>query len=178
MHSSISSISKTADKECTTPHHSCLCLCWLGRYKITCTIHIYIKVQYPFSARNGFSLLFNIFGWKGISIIFIIRQEAERHKEHLSLLETEASHGVGGILSRNCSEIDWTFEYGPPFLHMSLPMCGDVIRPNMILKRENLTCELDPAFLPNNQVTKNWKEGKIVSDTESVQNLYVCICIY
>ena len=75
-----------------------------------------------------------------------IRQEAERHENHLRLLETEA-----GILSRNCSEIDWTFEYGPPFLHMSLPMCGDVIRPNMILKRENLTCELDPAFLPNNQ---------------------------
>ena len=79
-----------------------------------------------------------------------IRQEADRHENHLRLLETEA-RDVGGILSRNCSEIDWTFEYGPPFLHMSLPMCGDVIRPNMILKRENLTCELDPAFLPNNQ---------------------------
>ena len=79
-----------------------------------------------------------------------IRQEAHRHENHLRLLETEA-RDVGGILSRNCSEIDWTFEYGPPFLHMSLPMCGDVIRPNMILKRENLTCELDPAFLPNNQ---------------------------
>ena len=77
-----------------------------------------------------------------------IRQEAERHDNHLRLLESEAEKG---ILSRNCSEIDWTFEYGPPFLHMSLPMCGDVIRPNMILKRENMTCELDPAYLPNNQ---------------------------
>ena len=78
------------------------------------------------------------------------RKEAEKHKNHLRLLENAATD-VGGILSRNCSEIDWTFEYGPPFLHMSLPMCGDVIKPNMILKRQNLTCELNPFFLPNNQ---------------------------
>ena len=129
------------------PLHSCLSLCWLGRYKTTSS-------SISFQCKKRFRPPFNFFGGN-VSIIFIIRQEAERHEEHLSLLETEARHGVGGILSRNCSEIDWTFEYGPPFLHMSLPMCGDVIRPNMILKRENLTCELDPAFLPNNQVKEN-----------------------
>ena len=55
------------------------------------------------------------------------------------------------ILSRNCSEIDWIFNYSTPFLHQSLPVCGDVIRPNMILQRQNLTCQLDPFFLPNNK---------------------------
>ena len=55
-----------------------------------------------------------------------------------------------GLLSRNCSELDWTFYYESPFLHMSLPVCGDVIKPAMILQRQNLTCDLDPGFLPNN----------------------------
>ena len=101
-----------------------------------------------------------------------IRQEAERHDNHLRLLETEAGKG---ILSRNCSEIDWTFEYGPPFLHMSLPMCGDVIRPNMILKRENLTCELDPAFLPNNQTSDCVEELMTTSEGAGVTKLVIVI---
>ena len=57
------------------------------------------------------------------------------------------------ILSRNCSDIDWVFQYEPPFLHQSLPVCGDVIQPKMILQRQNQSCHLDPLFLPNNQTT-------------------------
>lgn len=71
---------------------------------------------------------------------------AEKHNKELQKLTSGLS-----ILSRNCSELDWEFRYESPFLHMALPACGDVIKPAMILQRQNLTCQLDPAFLPNNQ---------------------------
>ena len=28
-----------------------------------------------------------------------------------------------------CTEIDWTFSQAPPFAHLKLPVCGDVIKP-------------------------------------------------
>ena len=55
------------------------------------------------------------------------------------------------ILSRNCSDIDWIFKFAPPFLHQSLPVCGDVIQPSLFLRRQNLTCQLAPLYLPNKQ---------------------------
>jgi len=49
-----------------------------------------------------------------------------------------------------CPEINWTFQYKRPFLHMSLPKCGDVIQPKMFLYHNTTSCQLQPFYLPNN----------------------------
>ena len=76
------------------------------------------------------------------------RETSEQHERELTAMRGKSS---SSILSRNCSDIDWTFRFAPPFLHQSLPVCGDVIKPNVILRRQNSSCQLDPLYLPNNQ---------------------------
>ena len=60
-----------------------------------------------------------------------VNNAAKEHTEHILRLEAIGMEGVRekNLLSINCSEIDWTFHYQPPFLHQKLPKCGDVIQP-------------------------------------------------
>ena len=62
--------------------------------------------------------------WFGLTKLQLEKM-AEKHKRELQSLNASSS----SILSRTCPEIDWTFYYKSPFLHMNLPECGDVIKP-------------------------------------------------
>ena len=72
------------------------------------------------------------------------------------------------ILSRHCADIDWVFRYEPPFLHQSLPVCGDVIQPKMILQRQNQSCHLDPLYLPNNQTEECVRDLLLDDDLDQI----------
>ena len=55
---------------------------------------------------------------------------AREHKVHIEgLQDTNSELTVRSPLDKTCDEIDWTFKYQSPFLHMYLPACGDVIQP-------------------------------------------------
>jgi len=76
---------------------------------------------------------------------------AKEHLQYIKTLHTAQREGVEtNLLSINCSEIDWTFFYEPPFLHQKLPKCGDVIQPQIVLLRPGRECQIDPYNLPNN----------------------------
>jgi len=91
----------------------------------------------------------------------------DQHINELNHLYNQTYGGGGGVhllqsswhfpwhipVNITCPELDWTFKYEEPFLHMSLPVCGNVIQPQMFLYHGNSSCELDPAYLPNNQTT-------------------------
>ena len=94
---------------------------------------------------------------------------ALEHKVHIKSLQAINRGGIvkKNLLNINCEEIDWTFYYQSPFLHMNLPKCGDVIQPRyailvspfknelppalrMLLLRPGKECQIDSYNLPNN----------------------------
>eukprot|EP00092_Neocalanus_flemingeri_P014018 GFUD01015123.1.p1 GENE.GFUD01015123.1~~GFUD01015123.1.p1 ORF type:complete len:473 (-),score=104.59 GFUD01015123.1:73-1491(-) len=89
---------------------------------------------------------------------------AREHKEQIERFK-DVEHGetLNSILKINCSEIDWTFYYQSPFLHMYLPKCADVIQPRMVLLRPGKECLLDPLYLPNN-VTDQCVEQLVLAE--------------
>jgi len=77
----------------------------------------------------------------------------QQHQQHINKLKEEKLKFPWPHFSVNktCPELNWTFHYEEPFLHMALPACGDVIKPTMKLLHKDVECELDPFYLPNNK---------------------------
>ena len=114
---------------------------------------------------------------------------AEEHKEHIQSLQAIENEGLlkKNPLNIKCDEIDWTFYYQSPFLHMYLPKCGNVIQPKyalrvsfcflfhmitfrMVLLRPGKECQIDSYNLPNN-ATDDCVEELIWADEVSGQEL-------
>jgi hypothetical protein len=114
---------------------------------------------------------------------------ADEHKEHIQSLQVIENEGLlkKSPLNIKCDEIDWTFYYQSPFLHMYLPKCGVVIQPKyvlggyfcfiiymitfrMVLLRPGKECQIDSYNLPNNATDECVKE-LIWADEVSGQEL-------